>query len=352
MSSIRVLYDGWPLIYQPDGPAALHLSTLLSLVPESVEPVVALPVENSPEGFLSGFELAHNASNRLNQWHQRLLPNLAKDHAASLIHSTAIAASLFGASRTAISPSGYGLLEPALQGLQARIGQAMGRGGLARAEILYPADQPAPKLPGQLRPIPPTTNPAFAASGLDLPGELELPESYLLYHGPSHPATLLHLLESWAWAAASIGELYPLVLLGLSEEAKRFVEGQLPGFHLEDFVQVLPRVHPAHIAPIYQSASALAHPAPPSFWGDPIRHALTCSKPIVAFRNPASEAVVGDAAYLVEEGDLRAFGAALITVVVDDKVSADLRSAAQKRSSHWRPAAFQEALYAIYLGDS
>jgi glycosyltransferase involved in cell wall biosynthesis len=175
-----------------------------------------------------------------------------------------------------------------------------------------------------------------------------LPESYLLYHGPSHPGTLLSLLESWTWAAASIGELYPLVMLGLTEEAKGFVEGRLPDFHLEDYVHILPRVHPAHIAAIYQSAAGLAHPAPPSLWGGPMRLALACGLPLAAQLHPATEAMVGDAAYLVEAGDLRGFGAAMITIVVHDQVRGDLQQAAKKISARWEASAYQSELLKLY----
>jgi hypothetical protein len=346
--SIRVLYDGWPLIYQPDGPASMELSALLSLVPAEVEPLVAVPVESSPEGFLQGFELAHAAGRDPLHWQQRGLPALAKAQEAALIHSTQPAASLFGGVPTVVSPTGYGRLDPVARSLRARLGRALGRGGLAQAAVLYPSDIPAPRELSANHAIPPAAHPHFATKAGKPPADLELPESYLLYHGPSHPGTLLGLLESWTWAAASIGELYPLVLLGLTEEAKGFVEQRLPDFHLEGYVHILPRVHPAHIAAIYQGAAGLAHPAPPSLWGGPIRLALACGLPVTAQLHPATEAMVGDAAYLVEAGDLRGFGAAMITIVVHDQVRGDLQRAAKKISARWEASAFQEGLMGVY----
>lgn len=348
---IRVLYDGWPLIYQPDGPAALHLGTLLSLVPKEIETLLALPVESSPEGFLPDVELAHLPSRNLNDWQQKQLQRLATEKSADLIHSSLPAASLFGRTPVLISPSGFGALEPAEASMRARLGQALGRGGLARASQLYPKDIPAESLPGKRLALAPVVNPAFTSAKAGPPPEdLELPESYILYHGPSHPGTMLKLLESWTWAAASIGELYPLVLLGLSEGAKRFVEEQLPDLQLEEHVVLLPRVHPAHVAAIYQGASALAHPAPLSTWGDPVRHALAVGKPVVALKDERSEALVNGAAYLVETGDLRAFGAAMITVVVDEVVRDKLVEEAGKLSAGWDSRAFQIDLLEVYEG--
>ena len=346
--STRILYDGWPLIYQPDGPATLELSALLTLAPNGVQPLVAVPVDSSPEGFLQGFDLAHMASRDPLHWQQRALPALAKEHSAALIHSIQPGVALFGGVPSVVSPSGYGRLDPAGRSLRARLGRALGRGGLAQAAVLYPSDIPAPKDSAANRAVPPAAHPHFSAKAAAPPADLELPESYLLYHGPSHPGTLLGLLESWTWAAASIGELYPLVLLGLTEEAKRFVEARLPDFHLDKYVHILPRVHPAHIAAIYQASAGLAHPAPPSLWGGPIRLALACGLPVAAQQHPGTAAMVQDAAYLVEAGDLRGFGAAMITIVVHDQVRGDLQQAAKKISARWEASAFQSELLKIY----
>lgn len=352
---MRILYDGWPLVHASDSPAALHLHTLLALAPEGTESLVALstepPADHSADSSLSadqGPRPIYQAKADLGVWQQQTLPRLAEEHGAALIHTTQPAASLFGRIPTLVSPSNYGSLPAAEQQPISRLKRAMGRGGLARACTLWPQDLPAPPLPGRLSPLPPVAHPAFKPAASDAPHGLELPDTYVLYHGPGEPRILLNLLESWTWAAASIGELYPLVLLGLEEGDKRFVEGELPKFHVEEHVQLLPRAHPSHLPAIYQRAAALAQPGPPAAWGDPIRHALACARPIVAFKSPPIEALVGQAGYLVEHGDLRAFGAAVITVVVDDEVRAGLESAAQKRSARWETGAFQSALDNLY----
>ena len=39
---------------------------------------------------------------------------------------------------------------------------------------------------------------------------LELPETFILYHGPFEMTNLEQLVESWKWAADAIGDNYPL----------------------------------------------------------------------------------------------------------------------------------------------
>ena len=44
----KILFNGWPLIYAPNSPAALHLLTLLEYFSKEIEAIVALPAE-APE---------------------------------------------------------------------------------------------------------------------------------------------------------------------------------------------------------------------------------------------------------------------------------------------------------------
>lgn len=353
MAITRVLFDGWPLVHQANGPEALHLLTLLSQSQEGIEPLLALPSDSQlplKKELANRVERIHHLEEKAVRWQQRVLPRLAEQHGAKLIHTTMATASLLGRVRTLVSPASYATRQRAQGGdWRSRIGQALGRGGLARAIIIWPNDLPIPKLPGPLHLVPPAVHPDFGRFAGKVPANLELPESYLLYHGPGNAATLLQLLESWTWAAASIGELYPLAILGLDEQAKRFLEARLPEYHLQDYVVLLPRLNFQDLVAVYQTCSALVHPASLPAWGSSLRRALVCGKAAVAFKTQETQALVGSAAYLVPPGDLRGFGAAMITILVDDQVRSDLESAAKKQSSKWKTDALLRELQNIYL---
>lgn len=343
MPSIRVLYDGWPLLHEPLGAAAWQLRTLLALAGDDVQPLLALPTEPETTTVSRGPELVFHHTHNRGEWEQRILPRLAQEHEAKIIHTTGMAASLFGKAQTVVSP---GEVESA--GLHSRLDEAQGRGGLARAQILWPQDLPPARMPGRLRPLPPVVHLDFKPGRPALPSELSLPETYLLYQGSGDEALLLQLLESWTWAAASIGEYYPLVMIGLSESAQKFIGARAPEFHVQDSVRVLANVGPEHVAAIIQNSEAQVYLGPPAPWGNPLRHALACGKAIVAQQEANTEAIVGSAAYLTPAGDLRAFGAAMITVVVDEKAREGLEGAAQKRSAHWSAAQYKAELLKIY----
>jgi hypothetical protein len=373
---MNVLYDGWPLIYQPGSPAALHLMALLARRPTGVQASVALPgalPDWLPEGASPLVHRASNASGARLHWEQMILPRLARKIEADLLHLTMPGLALFGKGQSVLSPSGLweGPGSNASQGeasasgeltgngealtLSERLRRSLGQGGLARARgLFWPADLPLPG--GSLAPVPlfrlpPAVHPGFEPPALfaaeDL-SALDLPETYVLYHGPCGLPALQRLLNAWSWAAGAIGEAFPLVLIGFEQATRLRIQALLTPETLEKTVRILPPVPFPWLAEIYRGCAALFHPAPISPWGSPVRHALACERPVVAAENPLIDAMTGPAAYLAPADDPRALGAAIITVVVEEEVSQNLTQAAHRRASAWGSETFSQALQEAY----
>lgn len=374
MSPIKVLYDGWPLIDRPNSPAALHLLAILARLPEAVQPVVALP--DTPPAWLKGTpvhvqRIANTPYSRL-RWEQHALPRLARQMDASLLHLTSTRVSLLDPAISVVSPCEFDLwnspggedwsISP--KPLGQRLRESLGRGGFSRAgRAFWPSDLPAPDWPINWISLPPTVSPDFIPgpgggrqTGSDgtsllqseLPGQ-DLPETYILYHGPGGSDQLRRLLQAWKWAAAALGDLYPLLAVGLDGRSGKNLVEIAREDRLEDSLRVLPPLSPAALAPLYQGCAALFHPAPIAPWGGPERLALACGKPVVASENVFSDALFGPAAYLAPAGDGRALGAALITVVVEDSVAEKLSQAARQRAETWLSQDFGQQLYEAYL---
>jgi len=361
----RVLYDGWPLAYQPCEPAALHLLALLELHPPGIQPVLALPapsINPLPEGvavLLRPF--ADTSLNRL-RWEQRVLPGMAADSACRLLHLTAGTASLWGRVPSLVSPTAFsedGLLpiqERRMAGWAYRLRQAAGSGGLARtALLLWPSDLPPPETETPCRLLPGVVHPSFRRAGEAAPqpqepdsllAGLDLPETYILYHGPASNEDLRRLFSAWSWAAGPIGESYPLVIVGAPG---RRVEELQNEFELWGSVHCFPDLPVASLAALYQGCSLLFHPAPLPAWGDPLRMALACGKPVVALESRRSAALVGPAAYLApSDPGGRSLGAALLSVIVDESLYTSLSEAAQLRAESLDSSAFTNELGEIY----
>jgi glycosyltransferase involved in cell wall biosynthesis len=185
----------------------------------------------------------------------------------------------------------------------------------------------------------------FAARDL---AALDLPETYLLYHGPRDLPALRRLLNAWSWAADAVGEAFPLVLLGFDDTSRSRLEELLPDAFLEKTLRALPPVSFPWIAEIYRGCAVLFHPSPISPWGNPVRHALACERPVVAAENPLTDALAGPAAYLAPAGDSRTLGAAMVTLVVEEQVSNNLVQAARRRAGTWQSGSFSPALLAAY----
>lgn len=367
-----ILYDGWPLVRAPDSPAALHLLAILAHLPAEVQPVVALPgpaPDWLPDYTTVVEPTTDTAQGRLG-WEQRRLPRISREQNASLIHYQTLTSPLFGRRVAVVSPSG--LENSGLRGERSFAGRLLAsirQGGLTRARaVFWPEVLPVPELvekgrAEQLLHLPQVVHPAFTAASVpvmsgangskekeqSLPA-LDLPETFVLYHGPGEAALLDRLLKAWSWAAGAIGEYYPLLVLGLDEMEKRLLASLAAEYGVEDNLRLLPEVTPHLIPTIYRSCSAVFHPAPVPAWGGAVQHALACGKPVVGSEGKIMNAIVGQAAFLAPAGDARALGAALLTVIVEEQVAEQLSTAAWERVSHWGSERFGDRLLEAYRG--
>ncbi len=370
---MKVLYDGWPLVYAPNSPEALHLLAILSQLPAQVQAVAGLPGASFhplPPGVdTQQAPMPFTEFGRL-RWEQYSLPRLARRVGASLLHSTTGGLALFGGPLGLVSPAGYGAgVEPGRAerlpladlggprpGLAHRLRLALAQGAPARAgAILWPADLSTLHTGAAVLRLPPVVHPIFlqAEGSSQALADLDLPETYILYHGPTDAAALHPLRAAWTWAAASIGEYYPLVLINAgssflpSPGIGRGAGGEGP--------ILLPPLPLPTLAALYRGCSAVFHPLPASAWDGALRLALASGKPLVALETPLSDALVGPAGYLSPPGPEqdRALGAALITVIVEENVAEALGQAAQQRAAGWQqtgpqPGGFGQALLDAY----
>jgi glycosyltransferase involved in cell wall biosynthesis len=221
--------------------------------------------------------------------------------------------------------------------------------------MLWPEDIPVlldgllPQRSGiEVLTLPPVVDPEFLQPGAaDLPG-LDLPDGYVLYHRQGKGTALRRLFDTWSWAAGSIGDYYPLFLLGLDGTERTNADGLAREYGLEGSVRSLPSLSPAQVAAVYRGSSVLLGMGPVCPWGDPLSLALASGLPVVAAEHPLADALVGPAAYLAPAGDSRALGAALITVLVEGDLAERLSQAARRRAAAWKMGRFPGSLEETY----
>jgi hypothetical protein len=367
---IKVLYDGWPLVYKPNSPASLHLLALLAHSPEEVQPVVALPGDEPPwfpAEVRTSIKFSPNTSGGRLKWEQSILPGFLREWDSDILHSSSFYSPLLARPATVLSPADWEERPgseneagfdpgqpPQAKGVWDRIRQAMGTGGMTHlSAVFWPEDLPLPRQEfwsGPVVPLPPIALPGFYRAELDPhhPEAPELPDTYILFHGPANLPVLRRILDSWSWVSGPLGEYYPLVLLGLSQAEQVQLTELLKDYKTGDTIQVLPEVSPYAIPIIYRKSKVIFHPAPVSIWGSPVRLALLSEQPLVACESPRTQAMVGEAAYLRPAGDPRTLGAALITLIVEENMSEKMSQAARDRSATWKLSTFRVRLLEGY----
>jgi len=351
MNPLRVLYDGWPLCRHPNSPAALHLLAILAYLPKNIQPIIAFP--ETPPAWTPSDIQTHVETAPLDarlRWEQQTLPQLRQSLNAQLLHLTTETVSLFNSAHTVVSPTRLGDMvhsqrgSTPRRGLMTRLRAALAAGGIARARaIFWPEDLPSRP---DMYPLPPVVHPTFTAddaTDFRIPG-VELPDTYVLYHGPEETTNLRRALEAWTWAAGPIGENYPLVLLGLGETARMEATALAASVGVRDTVILLPIIPPGWIPSLYRRAEVIFHPAEVPAWGGAMRHALACGKPLVGIETAWTDAIVGPAAILVTPTDTRRLGASVIGVIVKEELSARLQEAAVARSTGWSDGHWGEKL--------
>jgi glycosyltransferase involved in cell wall biosynthesis len=177
---------------------------------------------------------------------------------------------------------------------------------------------------------------------------LDLPEAYVIYHGPPDESALRTLLDAWSWVADPLGDAYPLLAIGLGEAGRERLMGLSSEYGLGETVRSLPALPTSALGLIYRRGAALFQPLEDPPWGGPVRLALASGMPVVSFESELMSAMVGPAAYLVKAGDTRGIGAALITILVEEEVSGKLAQAARRRVSTWSLPAFSGGLAQAY----
>lgn len=360
---MRVLVDGWSLVHAPGSPAGMHLRSLLASCPPEVQLTLALP-GNRPAWLAADIKTLEmprrdTSRDRLD-WEQNALRRAAQECQADILHSLGQSGPLLANLPLTTSPADFiqeGRPTPIeTHSLADRLRRALGRGGFSRARAVFWPDD-LPTQPGDsFRLIPPLVNPEFtrAPAAQEAWAGFDLPETYVLYHGPYDHHSMQRLLAAWSWAAGAIGTYYPLILYGVPTGQRERLAGMLERVKLADSAILLETSGAAHsgtlCGALYAGCSALFHPAAVSAWGDPVRQALACGKPVVVSANPWSEALVGPAGYLAGGESMnpdeaaRQLGAALITVIVEEQMAEELAQSAAQRAQSWQPERHWQAL--------
>lgn len=113
-------------------------------------------------------------------------------------------------------------------------------------------------------------------------------------------------------------------------------------------IRLLGRRSDQEIQDLYVGARLVAYPSVYEGFGLPVLEAMAAGVPVVTTRVPAIEEVAGDAACLVEVGDVDGLSHAIDTLWHDDELRASLRAAGLRRVGHFDWATCADGLVSLF----
>jgi len=168
-----------------------------------------------------------------------------------------------------------------------------------------------------------------------------LSRPYVLYLGTLQPRkNLVRLVE--AWAKASVRG-YQLVLAGKKGWLYENLFRRVRELGLENSVIFPGYVPRTDLAPLLSGAAAFILPSLYEGFGFPVLEAMSCGTPVICSNLSSLLEVAGDAALLVDPTDTEALAAALIRLLEDTRLRAELqeRGFRQTRRFSWTTCAQQ-----------
>lgn len=216
---------------------------------------------------------------------------------------------------------------PTAEGFEMLRRAAGGAGLRGAGSVLMAADLTRGTHAGRL--YPPFVSPPFMKSPAESGGTERL--RVLCYD--TDPQAIRRALAAWTWVDGSLGDTYPLQFLSWDPRIGELIHAMAAEFDVADSVAAGPPTH--DLAQLYREAAVFLSVGPLA-WGQPFRWALASGAPIAAFESPAAGSIVGDAGYLVRDGDTRALGAACLSLLVQEELAESLRVKGQRRAAAYR----------------
>lgn len=158
----------------------------------------------------------------------------------------------------------------------------------------------------------------------------DLPDFYILYLGGYElHKNILTLLNAYTYVAQALGADYPLILAGRRPER---VSATYPDYErvireagLERFVHWIGFVAEEDKPVLYRNAEVFVFPSRHEGFGLPPLEAMACGTPVVTSNSGSLPEIVGPAGYAVDPDDPRTMAGAIISLIMDEQLAADLR---------------------------
>lgn len=171
----------------------------------------------------------------------------------------------------------------------------------------------------------------------------------ILYVGRADPyKNLVGLVEAFAQVVRRHSGPVRLVIAGPPDPRYPEAERRAVDLAIRDRVQWTGYLDDAQLVRVYQRARVLAMPSLYEGFGLPVLEAMACGTPVVCSAIGALEELAGDAALLTAPGRSDALADALLRVLADPGLAADLRRKGLDRAARFTWQRTAERTLAVY----
>jgi glycosyltransferase involved in cell wall biosynthesis len=171
---------------------------------------------------------------------------------------------------------------------------------------------------------------------------LGLPPRYVLHVGVHRPhKNVATLVRAFATVRRRIPDIGLVLVGGTDERFPDPVPALVGELQLSDAVRLLPSVPEDLLPAVYQAASVFAYPSFIEGFGLPILEAFAAGLPVAASTTPAVAEAAAGAAVLAAPDDADALASALVRLLTDGALVADLRRRGEAvlRRRRWEDSA-------------
>ena len=180
----------------------------------------------------------------------------------------------------------------------------------------------------------------------DVRQKYDLPERFVLYMGGFDVRKQVdQLLLAYTYVGPAEGDDVPLVIAG---KEPAWGTPMFPDMHqyaaelqVSQYIRWIGYVDEADKPSLYRLADVFVFPSRYEGFGLPVLEAMASGTPVVANQIPVMEEIVGDGAYLVENGNARAMGGAILALLGQNPLRETMitRGLAQATKFSWRKTA-------------
>ena len=175
-----------------------------------------------------------------------------------------------------------------------------------------------------------------------------LPDRFAFYIGGFDARKQVNqLLLAYSYVAQAEGDEVALVMAGQEPAWGSLVFPDLRQYaadlKITDHVRWLGRVDEADKPSLYRLAEVSVFPSRYEGFGLPVLEAMASGTPVVANQIPVIEEIVGDGAFLVENGNARKMAGAILALLGDSSLRETISSRGLAQATHfsWRKTARQ-----------